>query len=305
MSAFLVHIGLPKTGSTLLQTWFGKHPQLLYTRSGLGGFGSTQALCAFVARDQRPKPKCFVTSDESFSVVWDDSVSHLHLNAQVQERTGQVQAHQAQMCDLLHELFPAARLLLVTRGFESYLLSTYSEYLKLGGTLALHAVLEMFSKELQSDLDMDYLVRLYRKAFGAERVLTLPYELLRDDLLRFLGTLEHWLQLDHYECQFGRVNPSLSSEELYWYPHISNAVSKVARPLPAWVGQRIYSGYVRRYTQTNRLRPLIRMLNQRGPRQITLQDIPPEYLHVFQDKATLLRDNPLYAPYAADYLWKE
>jgi len=75
--------------------------------------------------------------------------------------------------------------------------------------------------------DFDYLIRLYSDAFGEENLIVLPYELLRTTIC-FLTILEEKLGLEHIEPNFSRLNPSLSHEELYWYPVISRWVAAFA-----------------------------------------------------------------------------
>lgn len=303
MSDFLIYIGMPKTGSTLLQNWFEQHPQLAYARLGIGGFANTQQLIAYATQSDQ-KAKYFVTSDESFSIAWvEPTTVRLEENERVVEHSKLLKDGQARVCQLLHQLYPSARVLYVTRSFPSYMLSGYSEYLKHGGTLTLDAALDAFSAE-RAVMDLDYVIQLYQEEFGAQNVLILPYELLRDDAPRFFGCIQEWLDLEPYEMQWERVNPSLLPEELYWYPRISNMVASLARKLPARAGKRLFQNYVTRYAEANRLRPLIRFLNQRSPHQLTREDIPSRYFCEFRDKTNALRDNPLYVPYAAEY-WSD
>jgi hypothetical protein len=131
----------------------------------------------------------------------------------------------------------------------------------------------------------------------------MPYELLRDDQPRFLALLEERLGVAHAGVELGRVNPSLSPEELYWYPLISRAVSSAASRLGPERFQRVYGWYVRR-TLDNRLAWLVRALRLLRPgAKVTKADFPEDILDYCRVKATLLKGDPLYAPYAAEYLW--
>jgi len=54
----------------------------------------------------------------------------------------------------------------------------------------------------------------------------------------------------------------------------------------------------------NKLRGVIKVLRLLKPdRRITDADFSVEMLHSCLGKATRLKDHPLYAPYAAEYLW--
>jgi hypothetical protein len=148
----------------------------------------------------------------------------------------------------------------------------------------------------------DHLIGIYAEAFGDARVTVLPYELLRDDGPRFVRVLEERLGLEHAEVDVGRVNPSLSPEELYWYPRISRAAWAVSR-LGGARGERAFRWYAARAFDA-RLRPLTRVLKRLRPgRRVDWSDFPAELLRHCEGKAERLRNDPLYAPYAADYLW--
>ncbi len=120
-----------------------------------------------------------------------------------------------------------------------------------------------------------------------------------------MAVLERELGLAHAEIKLGRVNPSLSPEELYWYPLISRAVTAAAARLGPARYRKVYGWYVGK-TLDDRLRPLIKVLSRLKPGgRVTEADFPAEFWEHCEGKATLLRGRPLYAPYAAEYLWRE
>jgi hypothetical protein len=154
--------------------------------------------------------------------------------------------------------------------------------------------------------DYDYLIGLYREAFGHDEVVVLPYELLRDDRAKFLAVLQERLGLEPREIPVGRVNPSLTPEELHWYPAISRRVSSVASLFGERGFRWIYSRYVAHVTFRNRLAPLIRVLARISPsRRVTDEDFPAQAWLASYGRAESLRHDPLYAPYARDYLWDD
>jgi hypothetical protein len=224
-------------------------------------------------------------------------------------RETRVKEKQAAVCSVVRTLYPGSRVLIITRGFKGMLTSVYSQCVRLGGRLHLDDACRDFAEGLRVNdehyWDFDYFIRLYGEAFGEENLIVLPYELLRDDQDRFLAVLEERLSIGHAEVKLGRLNPSLSPEELYWYPVISRAVTAAASRLGDARFQKIYSWYVGR-TLDNRLRPLINMLRLMRPgRKITEADFPDDVLDYCKGKATLLKGNPLYAPYAVEYLWDD
>lgn len=305
MAEHLIHVGYPKAGSTFLQAWFERHPEIRYAHGGVGGFRDVYAMC------RMPDPGCsyYVTSAEGLSTPH-GSTGGLQLEGGgggdgLPER---IKDAQADVCALLKTLFPESRVLVVTRGFRDIVVSGYSQYVRSGGTEDLEGMCSALAGRLADDAahyyDFDYLVGLYREAFGAERVIVLPYELLRDDQARFLAVLEERLGLEHREVRVGRVNASLSPEELYWYPVVSRAVSAAAERLGPRGGR-----WYRRYAQLvfgGRLRPLARALARARPgRRVAGGGALERVLALCAGRAELLRGDPLYAPYAAEYLWEE
>jgi Sulfotransferase domain len=304
MAQHLIHIGYPKAGSTFLQAWFERHPDLRYVPGGLGGFHNVYE----IARPSERAYKYYVTSFEGLSTPHESAGGlRLDFGGAETERVDLVKENQAAVCLALKSLYPGSRVLIMTRGFKGMIISSYSQSVRMGTRLHLNDMCQKLAERLQNDAqhyyDYDHLIRLYGEAFGADNLLLLPYELLRDDQNKFLAVLEENLGLEHAEIQIGRVNPSLSPEELYWYPVISRAVSAAAARLGTSRFKRFYSWYVDK-TLDNRLRPLIKVLRRLKPdRRISEADLPVDILRYCEGKATRLEDHPLYAPYAAEYLW--
>ena len=304
MARHLIHIGYPKAGSTFLQAWFEKHPELRYKPGGLGGFHNVYEL----ARPSGKSYKYHVTSFEGLATPLGGAATlEPDYERAERETDEQWREHQAGVCALLKSLYPGSRVLIITRGFKALLLSGYSQYVRTGGKRHLRDMwLRTSDGARQSHVryyDFDHLIGLYAGAFGEENLIVLPYELLRDDQAKFVAVLEERLGLAHADIRVGRLNPSLSPEELYWYPLISRAVSSAASRLGSARSKDIHGWYVRRALD-NRLRPLVKVLSLLRPgRKITRDDFPEDVLGCFKGKATRLKDNPLYAPYAAEYLW--
>lgn len=304
MTQHLIHVGYGKAGSTFLQAWFERHPELRYAPGGLGGFNNVYEM----ARPAGCAYRYYVTSYEGLSLPI-VSAGGIHLDfafARPAPDKG-AKGKQAEVCSTLKSLYPESRVLIITRGFKGLILSGYSECVRLGTRLQLDGVCREFSECLRVDddhyWDFDYLIRLYGEAFGDENLIVMPYELLRDDQDRFLATLEERLGIAHAEVGVERLNRSLSPEELYWYPLISRAVSAAASRLGDARFRRIYRWYVLKILN-NRLHPLIKALRPLRPGgRITEEDFDDDLLLYCRGKATLLKEHPLYAPYAADYLW--
>lgn len=303
MAQHLIHIGYPKAGSTFLQKWFERHPELRYKHGGLAGLHDVYE----IARPSSAVYKYFVTSFEGLSMPHEKAGGvRLDLGGAETERRDSVKENQAVVCALLKGLFPGSRVLIVTRGFKGMILSAYSQSVRMGARLHLAGMCRELAEHLQNDdqhyFDYDYLIRIYGEAFGEENLIVMPYELLSDDEARFVAVIEARLGLKHVEMKLGRLNPSLSPEELYWYPVISRAVSATALRLGNARFRRVYGWYVSK-TLGNKLRFAVRLMScWRPDRKITEADFPAEILSYCEGKATELKGNPLYEPYLSEYL---
>jgi len=287
----LIHIGYPKTGSTFLQHWFMANPQLAYAVGGLAGFRSVGHVVKEGATGRR-QVRCRVTSEEGLAMPrshpWQPPALDLS-------------EAQAEVCAILAETFPDARILLVTRGFRSMILSVYAEWVRRGLDLGIADFCARMAETTGGDLlDYDHVVSLYRRAFGADRLLILPYELLRDDPAAFVRELEAWLGLDHFPPQPGRVNPAISSHELYWFPRISRAARAV--PAPGGLKRRLRDNF-HILAEKLRLRRVLGLIRRLRPDlQVTEAAIPDAFVESCRGKAERLRGLKLFQPYAAEYL---
>jgi hypothetical protein len=147
----------------------------------------------------------------------------------------------------------------------------------------------------------DFLVGLYRRAFGGGKVIVLPYELLRDDPSAFLREIARRLELSEIGPPPGRPNRSLTPIELAWYPRLACRVR--ALPLGERGRRKAWDLYVRA-ALTNRLRrPIALMQRLRPVPPVTDAPLTPELAQSFRGLASRLGEEPLYRPYARDYLF--
>lgn len=298
MTGHLIHIGYPKTGSSSLRRWFALHPQLAYAEGGVAGFQNVYQI-ARQSASTRPGIQFRVTSSESLAIphlsVGEHVVDYDHMSA------ANMSAAQEEASRTLADLFPNAHILMVTRGFRSILLSGYSQYVRTGGDTELRDMLAQVAHGPGHCRRWDYdrMIGLYRAAFGG-RVIVMPYELLRDDPERFTGEIEMALGLTHCPMPRERANPSLTPEELSWYPRLNRVVRNL--PVGERLRQRILGRYIR-VTMDNRLRPLVRLLQNLHPlAPVTAEMVGDELLERFRGQADFLRGHPLYAPYEREYL---
>ena len=296
MTGHLIHIGYAKSGSTFLQNWFAQHPQLAYARGGIAGLHNVHSM-ARAAASQRSRPLYRVTSSEELATPH-TSAGQPDVNYGEMQRNSMASA-QTEVCESLCALFPNAYILIVTRGFRSMILSSYSQFVRTGGDESLAWVCA--EAERQEPWNYDFLIGLYRKAFGDSNVIILPYELLREDAGAFLGEITKRLGLANIGVPPGRPNPSLSPIELVWYPRLTRRVRSL--PLGAWGRRKAWQLYVEA-ALSNRLRAPIALLQRLRPiPPLTDAPLTPERMNGFRGFATSLRDEPLYRAYARDYLF--
>lgn len=305
MTGHLIHIGYPKTGTNSLRHWFAQHPQLTYAEGGIAGFQDVYSIVRYAAQ-QQPPPLYRVTSAEGFATPHVSfGLARTDLEA---ARRLPMALIQMEVCDLLAELFPDARILLVTRGFRATALSTYSQTVRQGShfSIADHCNGGSEQSDAQSDdpliyaaYNYDALIQKYRQAFGSENVIVLPYELLCDDPARFLRGITEPLGLDEVPLPMKRANPSLSAIELAWYPRLSRAVR--ALPLPPAL-RRLAEIIFQRASFANRLRWLIFVLQRLHPLPpITESDVTDDMIASWVFPPETLRNDPLYRPYLREY----
>jgi hypothetical protein len=301
MTGHLIHIGYAKAGSTFLRSWFAQHPQLAYAEGGIAGLRDVYSMVRAAASPDG-QPLYRVTSAEAFATPH-TSVGQVTVDYDKIQRSSMADA-QTRACELLAELFPAAHILIVTRGFRSMILSSYSQYVRTGGQESLGELcgrMRAAAAAKQLPWNYDFLVGLYRCAFGGEKVIVLPYELLRDDASAFFREITRRLGLIEISVPVGRPNSSLSLIELAWYPRLTRRVR--ALPLGERGRCKAWEWYMRAAVTNGLRRPIALMQRLRPLPPVTDAPLRPEQMQNFRGLATLLREEPLYRPYARDYLF--
>jgi hypothetical protein len=295
----LIHIGYPKTGSNFLRRWFKAHPQLAYAEGGIAGYRDVYEI-ARQAADPNPGVLYRVTSCESLSTPH-PYVGSAEIDYEQLARSPMGPA-QAQVSETLGALFPNAKILVVTRGFRSAMLSKYSQYVRTGGEddLLTMAGRVYGPAGLEHDpWNYDTVVALFRAAFGENSVMIMPYELLRDDATGFVKILSAKLGIDSLPPSAERLNPAVSAVELAWFPPITRFVRRA--PLGPF-RRRFVSLYLRALFN-DRLSHMVRLMQSVRPRlPVDGTDIPDSIFEPCRGRNLCLRGNPLFAPYARDYL---
>lgn len=294
MTRSLLHIGYTKAGSSYLQSWFAAHPELHYAHQALHGFRRTPDISTF-AHDSPRDPTWFVTSDEDLA-FWKGPLEPLGLEM----RAYDVRGHQRRVCALLRDLYPQATVLIVTRGFATVIGSAYAQYVRAGGQLDFPA-LQRATQDLMVDFwNYDYLVDLYRAAFGPSHVIVLPYELLARDSGDFLRRLASRLGVECLPHPAERVNPALDGRVTGRIRRLSGVVLRALRPLPDTTQRRIYAAYTRALAGER----IVRLLRPRRRRDggSAAFSPPVDFLARFRGRAAGLCAESAYADFLAEYL---
>lgn len=286
----LIHIGWAKAGSTFLQGWFDTHPQMAFARGGIAGFGSVFDLARQVATV--PEIRCRVTSSEALGsphpLIGLEKDDHEPLARY------DIKAARARGCRLLGRIFPSARILIVTRGFRSALLSAYSQYVRTGGNVSF-ATYCGIAADAVDWWDYDHVIRLYEETFGAANLLVLPYELLRDDVQVFCRAIEQSLGLDPGPVSRAPLNPAIGGASLAWYPHLTRRLGWLRR---GSIIRRLYW----RAIMGDRLSGVAAMLQRIRPLPFPGEaNIPPSLIETLSRQCESLRNRPSHARYLGDY----
>lgn len=204
----IIHIGYPKTGSTWLQQCVFNQPSLGFfpISSGTGAeqFIQTNDFCFSpeTARNSFVTELETATQQSLVPVLSNEILAGDQIKGAYWGKTA---------ADRIHATFPQAKILLLIREQKSILLSSYREFIKLGGTSTLETFIGSgqekpgFAPICQFDhFKYHLLVEYYRQLFGAERLLVLPFEYLnadRNDAIRRL-------------LNFADLTPTLSDIQL-------------------------------------------------------------------------------------------
>jgi hypothetical protein len=277
----LIHVGYPKTASNFLRTWFEEHEEIGFAHGKVAGFGNVQEIAR--AGEGRG-PLLRVTSSENFIAPGGG---------------GDFAEDQVRICGRLSALFSGAHVLIVTRGFRSMILSSYSQHVRCGGTIE---IAEMAAQGLAAGAwDYDRAVALYAGAFGADKVMVLPWELLRDDPGAFTAAIEGRFGLVRGPLPEQRINAALSGAELRWYPAIGQRIA--ALPVGRRVRARLSAAFAKAAFGNRLKRPIALLQRLRPKAAVGAEAIPEALLERFRGHASSLAALPAYAPYGNDYLF--
>ena len=297
MSKVLIHIGYIKSGSTYLQRWFEKHPAMFYKFKAVTGFYGTHDI-SWYAESTEPQHECFVISSEHLS-VWKSDSDIVGMRQGLKKYD--IRAYQQKLRDTLYDIYPTAKVLIVTRGYTSLFQSFFSQYLAIGGTYNFEDLIKSMWENFPDLFDYGRVISLYREKFGNDNVIVLPYELLRADPHRFTAIIEKQMGIKNtYTFTAEKINASLDKKIQYAHRRFSNIVYRIVRPFPYKMQRVLYGLYIKQLHQS-RLDGLFKMLakHYNTEEQTTGME---GILQSMAGRAELLRHEELYQPYLKEYL---
>ncbi|MES2622491.1 MAG: hypothetical protein V4615_16690 [Bacteroidota bacterium] len=296
MAQVLIHIGYPKAGSTYLHEWFTSHPCMLYNTHAISGFYHTHDLARY-AESSSYIHDCFVLSNEDLS-VWKGDVDIVGIK---NARFYDVKNYQENLSETLHRIYPEAKVLIVTRGYTTYFQSLYSQYVSSGGALSFDDFKSKFGSVFPDAYDYTFIVSLYRKIFGSENVILLPFELLKDNPTEFTAAIEEQIGIkERFKYKTERVNASFDKKILFAYRRISSGLVKLVSPLPYSWQKMIYGFYIQCLNK-KRPHPWMEILGKWMNTDIKMGGVE-EILESLKGKSEILRNEKLYQPYLKEYL---
>lgn len=191
------HVGLHKSGSTFLQNYFTWEKRIHHVtpRANWKLFAVGNAFNFNHAAARKYVAEHTSAADDKPTVFSHERLSGNTLNGYFDQK---------EIADRLHAVVPEARILLVVREQYSFIASSYRQYIKVGGTRLFIDFINPTRDGRAPLFDarplryVDYVVYL-RKLFGPDRVLVLPFELLKADATDFLHRVGGLLGLEPVE----------------------------------------------------------------------------------------------------------
>ena len=202
-SEVLIHVGLPKTGTTWLQDHVFANPTLGFwgpaqdedtPKQQTKSFGRLLYLDAYKRLIAEDDFDAGAIRDQLASVNVPDGLVPVVSNERLSGHVLSNAFDRPMLARRIKDVFPRARIFLTIREQRSMILSSYFQYLKYGGWQSLdgflHPPCDGRLPALHLDVwNYDRLARLYYSLFGRERVSILPYEMFVRDPACYVGRI--------------------------------------------------------------------------------------------------------------------
>jgi hypothetical protein len=216
----LIHIGLPKTATTFLQTLWMQDPDICLLRDGLLPMilGARQE-----GLKESPVPNTPGAPPVQFDtplrpgqklVLSNEALSNAYINERAP--ASRIRSFQAHAAARTKALTGKTKVLLVVREPAAWILSIYNQAIKQGGTDSFRQFVRREQDYLQQSLNFRELFLTWKQHYGSANILILPLELLRDKPERFFTELSRFSGLGRSPDipREQTINPSLKPGHL-------------------------------------------------------------------------------------------
>jgi len=196
----LIHVGYQKTGTTWLQKQIFSQPN-----TGFYMPFDRQEIKKFLIE---PFPLDFNKEESKpyFSEKYTQRVKkNLFPVLSMEQLSGSMYLGGYDSCEVarrIQKVFGQAKILIVIREQASIILSTYGQYIKMGGTSSLKRYLNAQTNSRSGVRGFDLyryqyhkLIKYYYQLFGRERVLVLPYESFTKDSRKYCSQIQQFCKI--------------------------------------------------------------------------------------------------------------
>ncbi len=226
----LIHIGLPKTATTFLQTLWLNDPGICLLKNGLlplihaarqDGLKDTP-----VPRTRHPSAFEFDTPPQAGQklLASNEALSTAYINRRAS--ASQIQRFQQHAAVAMKALIPKSKVLIVVREPAAWILSIYNQAVKEGGSDTFRQFLNRERDYVLQSLNMRDLFVTWRQHYGNGNILILPLELLRDRLDTFHAELSRFSGIPR--------SPEITPEQTI-NPSLKHGHLDVMRQFNKWV----------------------------------------------------------------------
>jgi hypothetical protein len=198
----LIHIGYHKTGSSWLQKYlFSRKAAAGFTTFSKGRDGPINKLIVSPnGLDFDPEP-ARTTFSELIRGATEEGLTPIVSSERLSGHPMTGGYDSKDLAERLATVFPDGRVLIVIREQREMVISTYRQYVKAGGPWSLRKFLDppvdtRTRTPLFDPVHFAYhrLIRTYQQLFGYDRVLVLPYELLRSSPRTFVASIARFAE---------------------------------------------------------------------------------------------------------------
>jgi hypothetical protein len=215
----LIHIGLPKTATTYMQTAWHNDPDTCLVRDALLPliYAAENREKAGVASSLIPQPAQINFDTPQMPgqklVFSNEAISGLYLNRRADK--GRIRAFQEHVAAQLKASVPKSKILIVSRSPEKWIKSIYNQAVKQGSGDTFAQFLRRERDYIEQTLNIRELFTVWKQQFGSDNVLVLPMELLQEDEPGFFREIERFSGLPSPKPVHTRtINPSLQGSHL-------------------------------------------------------------------------------------------